>query len=192
MSTTVRIPGPLRRYTDNADKVQVDAGNLVDVINQLNSLFPGIQDRLLDDAGEMRYFVNVYLNREDVRFLQGLETPINDGDEVSIVPEENEFSEVYDEDLDLEKPDFTSSKQWQLTKYAVSVLVLIALILPGILFLLDRNGTSSTAATSEEKNHNAVTVPDFTLPNSDGKEVRLSQISSNSELVILVFYRGYF
>lgn len=107
-------------------------------------------------------------------------------------PEENEFSEVYDEDLDLEKPDFTSSKQWQLTKYAVSVLVLIALILPGILFLLDRNGTSSTAATSEEKNHNAVTVPDFTLPNSDGKEVRLSQISSNNELVILVFYRGYF
>ena len=86
MSTTVRIPGPLRRYTDNADKVQVDAGNLVDVINQLNSLFPGIEARLLDDAGEMRYFVNVYLNGEDVRFLQGLETPINDGDEVSIVP----------------------------------------------------------------------------------------------------------
>ena len=86
MSTTVRIPGPLRRYTDNADKVQVDAGNLVDVINQLNSLFPGIQDRLLDDAGEMRYFVNVYLNGEDVRFLQGLQTPIKDGDEVSIVP----------------------------------------------------------------------------------------------------------
>ena len=107
-------------------------------------------------------------------------------------PEENEFSEVYDEDLDLEKPDFTSSKQWQLTKYAVSVLVLISLILPGVLFLLDRNGTSSTATTSEEKNHNAVTVPDFTLPNSDGKEVRLSQISSNNELVILVFYRGYF
>ncbi|MBT18260.1 MAG: hypothetical protein CL889_04730 [Dehalococcoidia bacterium] len=108
------------------------------------------------------------------------------------LPEESEFSEAYDEDLDLENPDFTSSKQWQLTKFAVSVLILIALILPGLLFLLDRNDTNSTATTSEEKNHNAVTVPDFTLPNSDGKEVQLSQISSNNELVILVFYRGYF
>ena len=86
MSTTVRIPGPLRRYTNNADKVEVDAGDLSNVINQLESLFPGIHDRLLDESGEMRYFVNVYLNGEDVRFLEGLQTSINDGDEVSIVP----------------------------------------------------------------------------------------------------------
>ena len=86
MSTTVRIPGPLRRYTDNADKVQVNANNLAGVIQELESLFPGIQDRLLDESGAMRYFVNVYLNGEDVRFLEGLETAINDGDEVSIVP----------------------------------------------------------------------------------------------------------
>lgn len=86
MSITVRIPGPLRRYTNDADKVEVAPGDLSGVIGELESQFPGIQDRLLDEAGEMRYFVNVYLNGEDVRFLEGLGTKIGDGDEVSIVP----------------------------------------------------------------------------------------------------------
>ena len=86
MSITVRIPGPLRRYTNNADKVEVAPGDLGGVIGELESQFPGIQERILDEAGEMRYFVNVYLNGEDVRFLDGLGTKIGDGDEVSIVP----------------------------------------------------------------------------------------------------------
>ncbi len=86
MSVTVRIPGPLRRYTDNAEKVAVEPGDLSGVISALESQYPGIKDRLLDEAGEMRYFVNVYLNGEDVRFLSGLETAIGEGDEVSIVP----------------------------------------------------------------------------------------------------------
>jgi molybdopterin synthase sulfur carrier subunit len=86
MSVTVRIPGPLRKYTDNAEKVNVEPSDLGGVISALESQYPGIKDRLLDEAGEMRYFVNVYLNGEDVRFLNGLETSIGEGDEVSIVP----------------------------------------------------------------------------------------------------------
>ncbi len=86
MSVTVRIPGPLRRYTDNAEKVDVQPDDLSGVITALESQYPGIKDRLLDEAGDMRYFVNVYLNGEDVRFLDGLQTAISDGDEVSIVP----------------------------------------------------------------------------------------------------------
>lgn len=86
MSITVRIPGPLRRYTQDADKVEVTPGDLNSVIRELEALFPGIKERMLDEAGEMRYFVNVYLNGEDVRFLEGLSTEIGDGDELSIVP----------------------------------------------------------------------------------------------------------
>ena len=86
MSVTVRIPGPLRRFTNNADKVQVEPGGLGAVIDELDGQFPGIRERLLDEDGAMRYFVNVYLNGEDVRFLQGLETAVGAGDEVSIVP----------------------------------------------------------------------------------------------------------
>lgn len=86
MSVTVRIPGPLRRLTDGLDKVEVEGSVLGDCIRELDERFPGIKERLLDESGEMRYFVNVYLNGEDVRFLQGLETSTNSGDELSIVP----------------------------------------------------------------------------------------------------------
>ena len=86
MSVTVRIPAPLRRLTDGADKAEVDGSTLAACITALETQFPGMRERLLDEAGEMRYFVNVYLNGEDVRFLQGLETSTKAGDEVSIVP----------------------------------------------------------------------------------------------------------
>lgn len=86
MSVTVRIPGPLRRLTDGAEKVEVGGATLSICIGELDARFPGIKDRLLDENGEMRYFVNVYLNGEDIRFLQGLETGVNSGDELSIVP----------------------------------------------------------------------------------------------------------
>jgi molybdopterin synthase sulfur carrier subunit len=86
MSVTVRIPGPLRRFTNGTEKVQAKEGNLASLIAELESSYPGMKERLLDDNGAMRYFVNVYLNGEDVRFLQGLETAIKPGDEVSIVP----------------------------------------------------------------------------------------------------------
>ena len=86
MSVTVRIPAPLRRVTNGLDKVEVEGTTLSDTLNALDSQFPGIKERLLDETGDLRHFVNVYINGEDVRFLQGLDTSTNAGDEVSIVP----------------------------------------------------------------------------------------------------------
>ena len=86
MSVMVRIPGPLRRITEGADKVEVDADSLGGLISALDDQYPGMKDRLLDENGELRYFVNLYLNNEDVRFLEGLGTSVKSGDEVSIVP----------------------------------------------------------------------------------------------------------
>jgi molybdopterin synthase sulfur carrier subunit len=86
MSVTVRIPGPLRKITNGVDKVQINGGNLGALIGALDDEFPGMKERLLDENGDLRYFVNLYLNNEDIRFLQGLETSVNEGDEVSIVP----------------------------------------------------------------------------------------------------------
>jgi molybdopterin synthase sulfur carrier subunit len=82
----VRIPTPLRRVTNGQDKVEVEASNLSEIIERLESDFPGFRERLIDEEGELRYFVNIYLNGEDVRFLQGLNTAISSGDELSIVP----------------------------------------------------------------------------------------------------------
>ena len=86
MSVTVRIPTPLRRVTNGQDKVSVDGAALNDVIESLDAQFPGIKGRLCDETGELRNFVNVYINGEDVRFLNGLTSPTKSGDEVSIVP----------------------------------------------------------------------------------------------------------
>ena len=86
MSVTVRIPGPLRKITNGADKVQLDGANLGALIGALEDEYPGMKERLLDENGDLRYFVNLYLNNEDVRFLKGLDTSLNEGDEVSIVP----------------------------------------------------------------------------------------------------------
>ena len=86
MSVIVRIPGPLRKITDGADKVDVTADNLKGLIHELDKQDPGIKDRILDENEDIRYFVNLYLNNEDVRFLDGLSTSVKSGDEVSIVP----------------------------------------------------------------------------------------------------------
>ena len=86
MGAVVRIPGPLRRITQNRDRVEVESDTLAQAIAELEGQFPGISDRLLDDGGELRHFVNVYVNGEDVQFLDGLQTAIKGGDEVSIVP----------------------------------------------------------------------------------------------------------
>ena len=82
----VRIPTPLRRMTNGKDKVEVESDNLGDLVEKLNSEFPGFKDRLVDEEGELRYFVNIYLNGEDVRFMDGLNTSTSAGDEISIVP----------------------------------------------------------------------------------------------------------
>ena len=86
MSVMVRIPTPLRRMTNGKDKVEVEPANLNELVEKLNGEFPGFKDRLVDEEGELRYFVNIYLNGEDVRFMDGLNTSTNEGDEISIVP----------------------------------------------------------------------------------------------------------
>ncbi len=86
MSVTVRIPTPLRKLTNELDVVSGDGDTLMDCINALEGQYPGLKERLCDEAGELRRFVNVYVNGEDVRFLAGLETSLKAGDEVSIVP----------------------------------------------------------------------------------------------------------
>ncbi len=86
MSVVVRIPTPLRRVTGGQDKASVDGDNLVQVIESLEAQYPGLKERLCDESGDLRHFVNIYVNGEDVRFLDGLETAISSGDEVSIVP----------------------------------------------------------------------------------------------------------
>ena len=86
MGVTVRIPTPLRRMTGGADKVELDVVDLSQMIDTLESDYPGFKERLLDEDGELRYFVNIYVNGEDIRFDQGLRTAIKSGDEISIVP----------------------------------------------------------------------------------------------------------
>jgi len=86
MSVTVRIPTPLRKLTDAADEVSIEAANVGEMIENLEGAHTGLKERLCDEAGDIRRFVNIYVNDEDVRFLQGKDTPLADHDQVSIVP----------------------------------------------------------------------------------------------------------
>ncbi|MHB0915660.1 MAG: ubiquitin-like small modifier protein 1 [Thermoleophilia bacterium] len=85
MSVKVRIPSQLRQLTGGEGLVEIDAGTVGSIIMELENNSPGIAERLLDN-GELRRFINVYVDGEDVRFEDGLETKVNDGSEVSIVP----------------------------------------------------------------------------------------------------------
>ena len=85
MSVKVRIPSPLRSYTNGADVVETDGGSVGEVLNSLKSRAAGIEGRLFKGE-KLNRFVNVYLNDEDIRFLKNLETPVKAGDEISIVP----------------------------------------------------------------------------------------------------------
>jgi molybdopterin synthase sulfur carrier subunit len=86
MPVRVLIPTPLQRLTQNQAEVTVEAGDIREVIGNLEAKFPGVRARLCDENGVLRRFVNIYLNEEDIRFLKGEATPLKDGDEVSIVP----------------------------------------------------------------------------------------------------------
>ena len=86
MPKKVRIPTPLRKLTNNEELVEVNAATIGAAIEELQARFPGIAERLVNDKGEVRRFVNVYVNEEDIRFLQNRETPLKDGDEISIIP----------------------------------------------------------------------------------------------------------
>jgi sulfur-carrier protein len=85
MSIEVRIPTILRQYTGGAKAVEGSGDTLAELIDDLEGRHPGLRDRLVDDSG-LRRFVNVYLNDEDVRFLGGLETPVEKGDAVTVLP----------------------------------------------------------------------------------------------------------
>jgi MoaD family protein len=83
---TVRIPTPLRKLTNGSEEVAAAGSNVGEVIINLEKQFPGIKERICDDQGKVRRFVNIFANDEDIRFLQNLETPVKDADEISIVP----------------------------------------------------------------------------------------------------------
>ena len=82
----VRIPTPLRPLTRGQGEVETQGINVAELIENLNAAHPGVKERLCDENGDLRRFVNVYVNEEDIRFLKGKETALKDGDEVSIVP----------------------------------------------------------------------------------------------------------
>lgn len=86
MPTKIRIPSPLRSFTNGADAVDVDGANVGAALNALTQRADGIATRLFKSPGQLNRFVNIYLNDEDIRFLQNLETPLKTGDEISIVP----------------------------------------------------------------------------------------------------------
>ncbi len=86
MSVSVRVPTPLRKLTQGADEVDVQGDTVKALVDDLERKFPGIKERICDESGKIRRFVNVYVNGDDIRFLQNLETSVRDGDSISIVP----------------------------------------------------------------------------------------------------------
>jgi molybdopterin synthase sulfur carrier subunit len=86
MAINVRIPTPLRKYTDGKDLVQVKGGTVRAVIDELERAHPGIKERICDENGVLRRFVNIYYKDEDIRFLNNVDTEIEDGTEISVVP----------------------------------------------------------------------------------------------------------
>jgi molybdopterin synthase sulfur carrier subunit len=86
MPVPVRIPTPLRRFTGDRAELSVEPAELSSILEGLFSQYPGLRSQLLDEEGALRSFVNVYVNDDDIRFLDGLKTRVGDGDSVSIVP----------------------------------------------------------------------------------------------------------
>ena len=86
MTVRVRVPTPLRKFTNGADEVNAQGNNVRSLVEDLERKFPGIKERICDDGGKIRRFVNVYVNGDDIRFLQNLETTLKEGDNISIVP----------------------------------------------------------------------------------------------------------
>jgi molybdopterin synthase sulfur carrier subunit len=86
MAVTVRVPGPLRRLTEGSAEVSVEGGTVAETLANLEAHYPGFRERLYDDSGKLRQFINIYVNDTDIRFGQGLETPVGERDELSIVP----------------------------------------------------------------------------------------------------------
>jgi len=86
MAVTVHVPTPLRKLTGNQSEVQAEAATVAELVDNLESAHAGIKEKLLDEGGDIRRYVNIYVNDEDIRFLDGKDTSLRDGDSVSIVP----------------------------------------------------------------------------------------------------------
>ncbi len=86
MMVRVRVPTPLRKFTNGAGEVDAQGNTVRALVEDLEGQFPGIKERICDEKGKVRRFVNVYVNGDDIRFLQDLETSLKDGDDISIVP----------------------------------------------------------------------------------------------------------
>jgi molybdopterin synthase sulfur carrier subunit len=86
MSLKVIIPTPLRKFTSGAETVEVEAGTIKEMLDNLETRFPGFRSSVCDESGSLRRFINIYVDGEDVRFMENLATQVNDGAEVAIVP----------------------------------------------------------------------------------------------------------
>jgi len=86
MAIKVRIPTPLMKLTDNQSEVSAEGETISDIINNLENQFNGIKDRICEENGSPRRFINIYINEEDIRFLEGEMTAVKEGDEISIIP----------------------------------------------------------------------------------------------------------
>ena len=86
MAVKVRIPTPLMKLTNNQSEVSAEGGTIADILNNLESQYSGIKERICDETGAPRRFINIYLNEEDIRFLDGEKTGVKEGDEISIIP----------------------------------------------------------------------------------------------------------
>lgn len=86
MAVSVRIPTPLRKFTDGKDEVEASGNTVTEVVENLESNFPGIKEKLCDESGKLRKFLNIYLNDEDIRFMDSLDTELRDGDSLALIP----------------------------------------------------------------------------------------------------------
>ncbi|UKO97273.1 MoaD/ThiS family protein [Nostoc sp. UHCC 0870] len=86
MAVKVLVPTPLQNFTNNQAALESSGSTIAELLDSLETSFPGIKSRLCDEKGQLRRFLNLYVNSEDIRFLEGIATPLKDGDEVSIVP----------------------------------------------------------------------------------------------------------
>lgn len=86
MAIRVRIPTPLRKLTGEKGEIEAMGANISELIEDIEKRHPGIKERIYDETGEIRRFINIYVNEEDIRFLDGNKTAVRDGDEVSIIP----------------------------------------------------------------------------------------------------------
>jgi molybdopterin synthase sulfur carrier subunit len=84
--STIRIPSPLRRYTNGQSKVESNGVTVRELIDNLEAQFPGVKPRLFDESGQIKRYVNVFINDEEIRTLQGIDTPVGEKDEISIIP----------------------------------------------------------------------------------------------------------